>query len=109
MIAAYLSVGAGIVVAIAYIVSVWRGLTNAKAEMIRHGGAQIGEIQETEDQIFFDQEVGSLYKSAAGVVLSTVALVLLILSPTLWYLVPFLSIGTAIAVIAAFIVEERSK
>jgi len=109
MTAAYISLIVGIVVAIVYVVAVWRGLINAKREMARHGGAQIGEIQDVKEQVFTQQEPGALLKSAAGIVLSTVALVLLIWSPVFWYLVPFLSIGTAVAVIVAFIVEARGE
>jgi hypothetical protein len=108
MIAAYISLIAGAVVSLAYLIAVWRGLISAKQEMARYGGAQIGEIKAVDDQVFRAQESGILWKSVAGVVLSTAALVVLILSPSFWYLVPFLGIGTAVAVIAAFAVESRS-
>ena len=109
MTAAYIALIAGIVVGVVYVIAVWRGLISAKREMTKHGGAQIGEIQDVKEQVFAEQEAGVLLKSLAGVVLSTVALVLLIASPVFWYLVPFLSIGTAVAVIVAFAVEARAE
>ncbi len=108
MTAAYIALFAGIVVAVVYVVAVWRGLIGAKREMAEYGGARIGEIRDVNEQVFSNQERGILFKSVAGIVLSTVALILLAVNPVFWYLVPFLSIGTAVAVIAAFIVEARS-
>jgi hypothetical protein len=108
MTAAYVSLVSGFIVTLAYLIVVWRGLIAAKREMTRYGGARIGEIKSVEEGIFRKQEKGIVWKSAAGVVLSTLALVLLILGPWSWYLVPFLAIGTAISVIVAFLVEQRS-
>ncbi|MGE3872732.1 MAG: hypothetical protein AB7F74_07230 [Parvibaculaceae bacterium] len=108
MTAAYISLIAGLIVAVVYIIAVWRGLIAAKREMAKHGGALIGEITAVDDRVFRAQETGVLVKSAAGVVLSTIALIALILSPWFWYLVPFLSIGTAISVIVAFATEART-
>jgi hypothetical protein len=42
------------------------------------------------------------------VVVSTSVIVLLGVSPVFWYLPVILAIGTAVAVIAAFIIDSRS-
>jgi predicted Kef-type K+ transport protein len=102
MIAAYLALVAGIIVAIAYLIVIFRGFHKSKAEMAAHGGAQLGEVQLVGDNVFDEQEVGILWKAAAGLILSGAVLWLVTLSPVVWYAVPFLGLGTSLAVIAAF-------
>jgi hypothetical protein len=109
MIAAYVAVIAGVVVGAVYLWTVLDGLLHARAEMKAHGGGKLGAVHSVPDQVYRDQEKGLLVQSAAGVVLSTLALAVLALGPVTWYLVPFLSIGTAIAVIVAFAVERRDR
>jgi len=106
MLAAEIAVAAGIIVATVYLASIVRSLRRARREMQRHGGAQLSQAALVHDQVFVDQEAGMFWKAAAGLVLSTLALVLLMTGPALWYLVPFLSIATAIAVIAAFALDS---
>lgn len=109
MTAVYLATFVGIVVAVIYIWSVFRGLSRARKEMAVHGGAQLGQIEAVNDSVYHEQEAGLGWKTATGLVLSILALALVVTSPKLWYAVPFLSIATAIAVIAAFAIEERTS
>ena len=69
---AYLALGAGIVVAIAYLAVIYRGFGKSKAEMAAYGGAQLGEVTLTDDRVFKEQEIGIIWKSAAGLILSGV-------------------------------------
>ena len=109
MIAAYIATALGLVVGAVYLWVVLQGLITAKNDMVTHGGGRLGTVQHVPDKVFRDQEKGLLLQSAAGVVLSTLALLLLALGPVYWHIVPFLSIGTAIAVIVAFAVERRDR
>jgi hypothetical protein len=47
-------------------------------------------------------------KAVGGVVASTLLLVLVSMSGLSWYLLPFLAIGTSIAVILAFLLDRRA-
>lgn len=106
MSAAYLALGTGIAVAIAYLAVIYRGFGKSKAEMAAHGGAQLGEVTLTEDRVFKEQESGIVWKSAAGLILSGVVLWLVSISAGVWYAVPFLGLGTSLAVILAFILDK---
>lgn len=108
MTAVYVATIVGIIVAAIYIWSVVRGLKRARQEMAVYGGAQLGQIEAVKDGVYEAQEAGLGWKTATGLVLSVIALALIVTSPVLWYIVPFLSIATAIAVIVAFAIEERS-
>jgi hypothetical protein len=99
---AYVSLFIGMMVAVTYIIVLFRGFDKTKREMSLYGGGQLGETQLVDDEVFDSQEDGVLWKAAAGLVLSTLVLMLLLASPMVWYVVPFLSFGTAIAVIVAF-------
>jgi hypothetical protein len=109
MTAVYVAIVAGIVVAAIYLWSVTNGLVAARTEMATFGGGQLGQIQTVPDRLLKEQERGLIWQSAAGVVLSTLALVLLVIGPVFWTLVPFLAIGTAITVIVAFAIESRAR
>ena len=103
---AYLALGAGIVVAIAYLAVIYRGFGKSKAEMAAYGGAQLGEVTLTDDRVFKEQEIGIIWKSAAGLILSGVILWLISVNANIWYAVPFLGLGTSLAVIHAFILDK---
>jgi hypothetical protein len=103
---AYLALGAGIVVAIAYLAVIYRGFGKSKGEMAAYGGAQLGEVTLTDDRVFKEQEIGIIWKSAAGLILSGVILWLISVNANIWYAVPFLGLGTSLAVILAFILDK---
>jgi hypothetical protein len=108
MIVAYSALVLGLVVSVAYLVVIYRGFGRSKAEMAAHGGAQLGEITLVEDRVFKEQEVGVMWKASAGLVLSVIVLWLISASAAVWYAVPFLGLGTSVAVIAAFLVDKDS-
>jgi hypothetical protein len=106
MIFAYLALVLGIVVSAVYLLVIYFGFGKSKAEMAAYGGAQLGEVSLVEDRVFKEQEIGIVWKAAAGLVLSIVVLWLVSLSPSIWYAVPFLGLGTSLAVIVAFILDK---
>jgi hypothetical protein len=104
---AYLALGAGILLTIAYLAVIYRGFGKSKAEMAAYGGAQLGEVTLTDDRVFKDQEIGIIWKSAAGLVLSSAILWLISVNANIWYVAPFLGLGTSLAVIFAFILDKE--
>jgi hypothetical protein len=106
MIAAYLALILGIIITIAYLVAIYLGFGKSKAEMAAHGGAQLGEVSLVDDRVFKDQEVGLIWKASAGLVLSVIVLWLISASASIWYVVPFLGLGTSLAVIVAFVLDK---
>ncbi len=103
---AYFALIAGVIVTIAYLLVIYRGFGRSKAEMAAYGGAQLGEVNLVADHVFKEQEVGILSKAAAGLILSGIVLWLVSVSASIWYAVPFLGLGTALAVIVAFILDK---
>lgn len=103
---AYGALIAGTIVTIVYLVVVLRGFRKSKAEMATFGGAQLGEVQLVSEHVFKDQEEGIAWKASTGLVLSGVVLWLITLNPSVWYAVPFLGLGTSIAVISAFLLDK---
>ena len=51
---------------------------------------------------------GFSWKALGAVLVSTSVIALLGVSPVFWYLPPILAIGSAVAVIAAFMIDRRS-
>jgi hypothetical protein len=109
MTVAFLALLLGIIITVAYLVTIYYGFGKSKAEMAAHGGAQLGEVSLIDDQVFKDQEVGVVWKASAGLVLSVVVLWLISASASVWYAVPFLGLGTSLAVICAFVLDKDSK
>jgi cation transporter-like permease len=103
---AYVALAAGIIVTVAYLVVIFRGFSKSKAEMAAFGGARLGQVHHVDDRIFKDQERGIDWKAAAGLVLSSVILWLVSVNASVWYAVPFLGLGTSLAVILAFILDK---
>ncbi len=106
MSAAYLALILGIIVAVVYLVVIYRGFGKSKAEMATFGGAQLGEVALIDDRVFKEQEIGIVWKSAAGLILSGVILWLISVNASIWYVVPFLGLGTSLAVILAFLLDK---
>jgi hypothetical protein len=77
-------------------------------------GAQIGRVRERvlaggreiDDPAVYDgQGRGFTVKATLGALASVLLLVGISVAPGFWYVLPFLAIGSAIAVIAAFVEE----
>jgi hypothetical protein len=54
------------------------------------------------------QARGFTWKALGGVAASTAVLALISATPSAWYLLPFLSIGSAVAVVVAFLIDRRA-
>lgn len=108
VVASYSALFIGIVIALVYMNVLLKGLAQSKREMSLYGGGELGEVRVVDDDVFDSQEIGVLWKAGIGLVLSTVVLTLLLANPKFWYAIPFLSFGTAIAVILAFLSERES-
>jgi hypothetical protein len=106
MIAVIIALVLGAIVSVAYVWSLVGGVAQARREMSVHGGADLGEAQRIDQGVLERQEVGLFWKSAAGVGLSILAIALIAVHPALWYVLPFLSLGTALAVVAAFAIDR---
>jgi hypothetical protein len=63
-------------------------------------------VQLVDDHVFNQQEIGVLWKTAAGLILSAIVLWLITVSPAVWHVVPFLGLRTSLAVILAFILDK---
>ncbi|MGE0256267.1 MAG: hypothetical protein AB7N54_12095 [Alphaproteobacteria bacterium] len=103
---AHIAAIAGAVLAVAYLVMVYRGFGKSKAEMAAYGGGQLGQVDLVEDHVFDSQESGLMWKAGIGLVLSAVVLWLITLDASVWYAVPFLALGTSFAVILAFLFDR---
>jgi hypothetical protein len=104
MTAFYVALALGVVVAVAYVVLAGREFWRIRAETMSATPAAAGgepdEMNEAQGRLFG-------WKAAAGVVASTLVLVAVSITPTAWYLLPFLAIGSSIAVIVAFVIDRR--
>lgn len=63
-------------------------------------------VVEDDGSGYDEQRRGFSWIAGAGVVISTTLLVLASVSGAVWYLLPFLSIASAAAVVAAFVVDR---
>jgi hypothetical protein len=109
MLAAYLSVIVGAVVALVYAFLLVRTLRKSKGEMRRHGGGLLGQTAPIADAVFVSQGQGLVGKTIGALLLSVAALAVLTINSGFWYAIPFLSIATAAAVVVAFILDEAEN
>jgi hypothetical protein len=91
----------GSVVAVAYLTLALRTFLRIRSEVIEGVGDDQGD-----DATYEAQGGGFNWKAGAGVVASVGILSSLALGPGVWYLVPFLAIGSSIAVVVAFLIDE---
>lgn len=97
----YLALVLGSVTAVGYVALAARSFVRTRRRMLA-GAHQTAVVSP-------EQESGSRWigwKALAGVVASTLVLVAISVSPTAWYLLPFLAIGSSLAVITAFLVDR---
>lgn len=67
------------------------------------GDRDVSEVVEAESDLRFS------LKAFGGVVASFTCIVLMGVTPYAWYLMPVLSLGSAAAVVTAFVVDRRSR
>jgi hypothetical protein len=100
MIAFYIALVLGGVIAVAYIALGYAEFQRARKTY--------GEVAETATDDDLDaQGRGFTWVALGGVVVSTTLLVLISHTGWAWYILPFLSLGSALAVVAAFVVDRE--
>lgn len=106
MIAFWIAVIVGLAVAVVYIALAVQAFARVRRDILAAQAA--GESAEPAFEVS-DVEGGVFtWKAAAAVVASTTVIILLGVSPVFWYLPVILAIGSALAVIAAFLIDRRS-
>jgi hypothetical protein len=104
MTAYYIAVVVGIATAVVYVTLAGRALLRVRRSVL--GGDE--RPPDTTD-VYEGQAAGFAWKAAGGVIASTLVIVLISLGSAWWYLVPFLAIGSSIAVIVAFLVDPQEQ
>lgn len=100
MIAFYIALVLGGIIAIAYI-----ALGYAEFQRARQTYGEAAEAAEDND--LDAQGRGFTWVAIGGVVVSTTLLVLISHTSWAWYILPFLSLGSALAVVTAFVVDRE--
>lgn len=113
MTAFWIAVVVGGVVVVAYTTLAVQAFTRVRRDILiaRASGEPTDLAAETFDtEGPFDTEGQGVFTWKAGlaVVASTAVIVLLGLDPVFWYLPAILAVGTAVAVIIAFVIDHRS-
>jgi hypothetical protein len=106
MIAFWIAAVVAVVVAVVYISLAVQAFLRVRRDVLALAAS--GETAEIDTAGLDDDGVGFTWKALGAVVVSTAVIVLLGVSPVFWYLPVILAIGTAVAVIAAFIIDQRS-
>jgi hypothetical protein len=101
MIAFYIALVLGTAIAVAYIALGYSEFQRARRTY--------GETTEAASDHDLDaQGRGFTWVALGGVVVSTTLLVLISHTSWAWYILPFLSLGSALAVVAAFVVDREA-
>lgn len=101
MAAFWVAAVAGALIAVAYLALAAAEFRRARREALEGSRAEEPETD------YDSQGRGFTWVAGGGVVVSTTLLVLASVWPASWYLLPFLSLGSAIAVVLAFLVDRR--
>ena len=104
MAAFYIALAIGIVVAIGYLALVFDAFRRSRREFITGVPARDDEDR---PEVYERQGRNFSWMAGGGVIVSTTLLVLVSVTPGAWYILPFLGIGSAIAVIVAFLIDRR--
>ncbi|HET7741071.1 MAG TPA: hypothetical protein VFL67_10520 [Mycobacterium sp.] len=106
MIAFWITVVIAVVVAVVYVTLAVQSFLRVRRDVLALAAS--GETAQIDTTGLDDDGSGFAWKALGAVVVSTSVIVLLGVSPVFWYLPVILAIGTAAAVIAAFIIDSRS-
>jgi hypothetical protein len=100
MIIFYIALVIGVITAVAYV-----SLAAQAFVRVRRRSATPATTLVHDDADYDGQARNFTWKAAGGVIASTLVLVLISVTPLAWYVLPFLAIGTSIAVITAFLLD----
>ncbi|MBJ7387283.1 MAG: hypothetical protein JHC55_22650 [Mycolicibacterium sp.] len=107
MIAFWLAVVVGMVVAVAYVALGVQAFFRVRRDVLALAAS--GETPELDETALDDADANTFtWKALGAVVVSTTVIVLLGVNSLFWYLPPILAIGSAVAVVAAFVIDRRS-
>jgi hypothetical protein len=105
MIAFWIAVVVGVIVAVVYVTLGVQAFIRVRREVL--DAAAVGAVRDAAPETVVPD--GSFtWKAVGAVVFSTVVIVLLGVSSVFWYLPAILAIGSSVAVITAFIIDRRS-
>jgi hypothetical protein len=100
----YLALAAGFIIAVAYLGLVVEEFLRSRREYL----AGIGGADDAHDPLEYERQEGGFSWVAAGaVVVSTLLIVLISVTGRAWYILPLLSLGSAVAVIVAFVSDRQ--
>ena len=112
MIAFYIALVIGIIVAVIYLALVIEEFLRARRQFTASAaGARTQHTAEADPdrpEVYEQQGRNFSWMAGGGVVISTSLLVLVSVNAAVWYVLPFLGIGSAIAVILAFVIDRRA-
>ncbi len=108
MIAFWIAVAVGVVVAAVYIALGVQAFSRVRRDVLADAayGDRAGLPLNPDDAL---PEGGFTWKAIGAVLASTLVIVLLGVNSVFWYLPPLLAVGAAVAVITAFLVERRTQ
>ena len=107
MIAFWIAVIVGSVVGVVYIGLGVQAFLRVRKDVLALAAS--GETADLDVDALEANDAGSFsWKALGAVVISTSAIALLGVSPVFWYVPAILAIGSAVAVIAAFLIDARS-
>jgi hypothetical protein len=108
----YIGTGVGITVSVIYIVVGTLSFLRIRRELLRGTASELGERIRADKQAIEHSAVsvvpGFAWKATVAVVTSFAALVTASFSSVFWYVLPLTGLGTAAAVIVAFVSELRN-
>ncbi|MGE2833036.1 hypothetical protein [Mycobacterium sp. SMC-4] len=105
MTAFWLAVVAGVVVAAAYVTLGVQAFFRVRRDLLTPNESEAaGEIDITGLE---DDTRSFTWKALGAVVTSTTVIVLLGVSPVFWYLPAVLAVGSAVAVVSAFLIDRK--
>ncbi|MDF2823422.1 MAG: rane protein [Mycobacterium sp.] len=103
----WVAVVVGIVVSVAYITLGVQAFFRVRKDVLALAAS--GQTADLDTAALESNDAGSFsWKALGAVVISTSVIALLGVSPVFWYLPAILAIGSAVAVIAAFLIDARS-
>jgi len=106
MIAFWIAVVVGVVVAVVYLTLGVQAFLRVRREVLE--AAAVGASQAIAPEAA-DPDGSFTWKAVGAVIFSTLVIVLLGVSSVFWYLPAVLAIGSSVAVITAFVVDRRSS
>jgi hypothetical protein len=107
MIAFWIAVIVGSVISVVYITLGVQAFFRVRKDVLALAAS--GETADLDTDALEDNDAGSFSWKALGAVLtSTSVIALLGISPVFWYIPAILAVGSAVAVITAFLIDARS-